>query len=118
MIKYTPEQEAELSEAYTAADTDEAREAVIEDFMRKHGKRKRSIIAKLSKMRDANGLTLYKAKERLSKVTNTKPITKENIVKEIEQLMKVEEGDLTGLDKAPKLTLMRIVNELRVMSTG
>lgn len=105
MQKYTEEQEKELEINYKAADSDEGREIAVQEFMAKHGKSKRSVVAKLSKME------IYKSKERISKVTGTKPITKEQIVSQIEEKMGFESGALEGLEKAPKLVLLKIINE-------
>lgn len=105
MIKYTEEQTKELVLNYRAANSDEGREIAIQEFMKKYMKSSRSVVAKLSK------LGIYIPKEKVSKVTGGKPVTKEAIVKEIAELLNLE--DLEGLDKAPKLVLLKIVNMLK-----
>lgn len=100
--KYTEEEEKLLINAYTTA-TD--KDAAIEDLVTEIGKSKRSIIAKLSR------LGVYKAKSFVSKVTGGEPKTKEAIVKEIANLC--NEKDFTGLEKAPKLVLLTILETLK-----
>ena len=101
--KYTEEQERELYDTYADAKTDEDRDLVVEQFINKYGKSKRSIIAKLSKM------GIYVSKVKVSKVTGAKPETKEQLVKRIEEHLGI--GGLDGLDKAPKLTLLKLLGE-------
>jgi hypothetical protein len=63
---------------------------------------RRSIIAKLSKA------GVYVVPTRISKVTGDVPETKVQLVKKIEEKLGID--DLYGLDKAPKLTLLKILS--------
>ena len=72
-------------------------------FADKWDKSERSIIAKLSKM------GIYKSKVKLSKVTGSKCETKEQLVARIEVMY--NKVGLEGLDKAPKLTLLKLLGE-------
>ena len=99
--KYTEEQEKELYNKYSQATDDEQRDAVIEAFGLKHNKTKRSIIAKLSKA------GIYISKIKVSKVTGAMPETKKQLVAKIEKKLGIE--NLEGLDKAPKLTLLKLL---------
>lgn len=102
-IKYTPEQETELFEAYSVADSNDERDEVVMKYTTKFSKPKRSIIAKLSKM------GIYVSKVRQSKVTGNKPETKEQLVTKIESRFGVEDGQFMGLEKAPKLVLVKLL---------
>jgi hypothetical protein len=106
MIKYTKEQEIELLDAYSIAEDAEEREIVVMKFTTKFSKPKRSIIAKLSKM------GVYVSKASISKVTGSKPETKEQLVTRIEDRFGVEDGDWIGLEKAPKLVLVGLLTKL------
>ena len=99
-MKYTPEQETELSEAYVAT---EDKKEIVEKFAAKWQKSPRSIIAKLSKM------GIYVSAKRISKVSGDKPKTKEQIVADLEVKFNVVAGDFSGLEKAPKLVLIRLL---------
>ena len=101
VIKYSAEQEKELYDNYLDADTEEQRLDVILKYQTKHNKSKRSVIAKLSK------LGIYKSKAKVSTVTGSKPETKEQLVKRIEE--KFDWVGLEGLEKAPKLTLLKML---------
>lgn len=102
--KYTKEQEDWLFANYSACETQEERTKVIEDFMTMHpDKSKRSITAKLSRM------DIYVSALKVSKITGTKPETKEQLVKRIEEMY--SKKGLDGLDKAPKLTLLKLLGE-------
>ena len=101
--KYSKEQEGEMYDCYKEATTDDEREAVVEMFVLKYKKQKRSIIAKLSKM------GIYKSKIKLSKITGRKAETKESMVKRLEEMY--DWPECVGLDKAPKLTLQKMLRE-------
>jgi len=103
MIKYSPEQEEKMYDLYSAADTPEGREQVVMQLATEWGKPKRSIIAKLSKMK------IYISKAKISKVTGRHPETKEQLVVKIEVRFGVEEGKFMGLEKAPKLVLKALL---------
>jgi hypothetical protein len=109
-IKYTPDQEDELKDGYNAinflaiSDTQkhDEREIYILKYMAKHSKSKRSVIAKLSKM------GIYIARPKISKVTGDKPETKEKMVSDIAIALGMNPEELEGLDKTPKLVLMKL----------
>jgi len=103
VIKYTPEQESKLFDAYSVSVTNEQRDAVVLEYSTKFNKPVRSIIAKLSKM------GIYISKVRQSKVTGNKPETKEQLVTKLEVKFNVNEGDFMGLEKAPKLVLVTLL---------
>lgn len=103
MIKYTKEQETQMYDLYTAAETPEGRDLVVEALVSKWQKPKRSIIAKLSKM------GIYISKAKISKVTGNKPETKEQLVRKIETRFGVEPEMFIGLEKAPKLVLVTLL---------
>ena len=105
MIKYTPEQEEKMYDMYKAAETADAREQVVLHLVSEWDKPKRSIIAKLSKMK------IYISKARISKVTGNKPETKEQLVVKIEQRFGVEKDSFMGLEKAPKLVLTALLEK-------
>lgn len=90
---------------YINAKSDEERSQAISSLMEETGRSKRSIIASLVK---AN---VYVTTPKVSKVTGAKPETKEAIVARIESLLKIE---LPGLNKAPKLTLVALLEKLTV----
>ena len=110
-LKYTPEQEAELKEGYTfiIGNDDksyEERDDFMLKFRLKHDKTSRSLVAKLAKM------GIYKAKPKISTVTGEKAETKEQIVGKIAKSLDMKEDELEGLDKSPKLTLVRLLKQL------
>ena len=102
-IKYTEDQEKVLFDAYSVCDTVEERDAVVIKYATEWKKPVRSIIAKLSKM------GIYVSKVRQSKVTGNKPETKEQIVAKIEKRFGVLESEFMGLEKAPKLVLVKLL---------
>lgn len=101
--KYSKPQEAEMYDCYKEAGTDDEREDVVEKFVLKYKKPSRSIIAKLSKM------GIYQPKIKLSKITGRKAETKEAMVKRLELMY--DWPECVGLDKAPKLTLQKMLRE-------
>lgn len=105
-IKYTKEQEEELLEGYPACETDDERDDFMLKFQAKHDKSSRSLIAKLSKM------GIYVIKPKLSKVTNEKAETKEQMVGKITRKLGFKDGELEGLDKTPKLVLVKVLKRL------
>lgn len=108
-LKYTIEQEEELK-LYALISGDTEREDFILKFMQKHDKSSRSLIAKLSKMQ------LYKARPKMSTVTGEKAETKKQMVGKIARNLGVKEDELEGLDKSPKLTLVRLLKRLNEQS--
>lgn len=101
---YTEEQEAIL---YNEWPTTENKEAYLATKMAEWGKTKRSLVAKLVKMQ------MYEAKARVSKITGGEPRTKEMLVREIEVVMGEHDMMLDGLEKAPKLVLVKILKALQ-----
>ena len=101
--KHSKEQERELHDVYKECETQDEREDVVERYVLKWNKEKRSIIAKLSKM------GIYKSRAKISKVTGATPETKMQLVARIETMLGKQ--GLDGLDKAPKLTLLKILGE-------
>ena len=103
--KYDKDMEDELASAYTSANSDEERVEIIERYVSLWGKPTRSIIAKLSKMK------IYKPKERISKLTGEIPRTKDQLVKDLAIQMRCRLEELLGLEKAPKLVILKILKE-------
>lgn len=91
---YSKDEEITIADLYKGGETPEAIAEVV-------GKPTKSVIAKLSLME------IYKPKSKVSKVTGAAPKTKAAFVKDICDLLQVDE--LLGLDKAPKATLMQLV---------
>lgn len=104
-LKYTPEQEQEMKAEYEAAEDDADRSTVVDELAEKYGKNRRQIIAKLVKME------VYKTVPRTSKVTGTRPETKEAMVRRLEVKKKWPSGDFNGLEKAPKIVLLKLLEE-------
>lgn len=104
VVKYTHEQGDELHDAYIVADGDDERKDVVVKYARLWNKPTRSIIAKLSKM------GVYKSIARTSKVTGDKPETKEQLVRKLESKFFAIDGAWAGLEKAPKLVLVALLN--------
>lgn len=104
-VKYTSDQEEELESGYKAYEEDDhdGREDFVLKYMAKHNKTKRSVVAKLSKM----GIYINRPKQ--SKVTGGKPVTKEKLVEDIAVKLGFEPEELEGLDKTPKLVLIKLL---------
>ena len=100
-IKYTETQEEELRE-YDKLDNFDARDDFVLKFMSKHDKNKKSVVAKLSKM------GIYKVRPKVSKITNEKAETKEQIVAKLARHWGYSSDELKGMDKTPKLVLIKI----------
>jgi hypothetical protein len=92
---YTPEEEETLLEEYNGSNTDELAKLL--------GKSKRSIIGKLSKM-GIYQKTTYRTKK------NELPVTKLELRNMIESKLSTS---LPGLEKSPKETLKRLLEELK-----
>lgn len=101
-IKYTPEMEDMIRKDYTEATSDTERAEIVQEYVDLWGKTERMIIAKLSKMR------IYKTVPKVSKVTGGPAMTKEQIVKRITRICKFEADDLLGMEKSPKLVLLKV----------
>ena len=95
--------EDELKNLYLSSEDYDERRELITTYAKKYDKTDRMVIAKLNKM------GIYKPKPKISKVTGEKPQTKEQIVTKIAALIN---EDLEGLEKAPKLVLMRLLRKL------
>ncbi len=91
---YSKDEERTIANLYIEGQTPEAIAEVV-------GRPTKSVIAKLSLM------GIYKPKSKVSKVTGAAPKTKAAFVKDICDLLGRDE--LLGLDKAPKATLMKLV---------
>ncbi len=108
MLKYTKAQEDELTTIYGAVhgasdEAFDARDSCITWFMHKHGKTKRSVISKLSK------LQIYVARPKTSKVIDGKPTTKKEMCRSFALKVGMNIEELEGLDKCPKLTIQNLL---------
>ena len=98
-VNYTEEQTAKLIADYAAG-------IPVEVIAASMAKNVRSIVAKLSRE------GVYKKKEYVSK-TGEKPVSKEQYVSQIANLLNVDADTLGGLEKANKETL-RVIFEYMV----
>ena len=98
---YTDEVVARLSDAYVAADSDETRANVVEDFAAELGVKVQSVRAKLV------NLGLYVAKQRKAK-DGSEVETKAKIVESIAEMIGVPSETIESLEKATKPTLKLI----------
>lgn len=117
-ITYTQLQEIELRDGYLQFKDDDhdQREAFIAQYMLKHGKSKKSVIGKLSKMKDTNGVPIYIPRPKLSKVTKTHPETKAQMMEKIAHKLGMDIAKLEGIDKSPKLSLLNLLRRLEETS--
>jgi hypothetical protein len=99
---YTPEITKEIVEEYTKNPTKET----IEKIASRIDKSTKSVIGKLSKE------GVYRKAVYTSK-TGELPITKEDIVADIANLLELEKEDLVGLVKAPKQELKLLEKTIR-----
>lgn len=106
-VKYTEEQEEEMKALYLAEDTQEGREAVVQELHERWKKPIKSIIAKMSKS------NYYIRKENISKLTGAKPETKEQLVRRIATYLGRQEFEVEGLEKAPKKVLLMLLGEYK-----
>ena len=102
-VTYTEAQTAELREAYLADSSVET----VEAFAEKFGKSVRSIVAKLSRE------GIYKKKEYVSK-TGEKPVKKEEMADEFQQIFGLTESEADSITKANKTALKKILDFVRV----
>ena len=105
---YTPEQTAELVEAYQAADSDESRAEVVSEYAEKFGKPLQSIRAKLVSE------SVYVAKAYKTK-KGEKPESKSKIVGEIAAFLGVHQEAVESLEKANKAALSLIRGTLAAL---
>lgn len=94
-VNYTTEQSTKLVADFLSGMS-------VDDLAKSFGKTTRSIVAKLSRE------GVYKAKERTTK-TGEKVISKEEFVELIADKLACSADDLSGLEKANKTTLERIL---------
>ena len=97
---FSVEETAALLDAYNEAPTYEEQQEIIKEFAAKFHKPESSIRSKLVKLK------VYKSAPKISGVLGRKPETKIELVKKMEKITKL---NLEGLDKAPKLTLDRLL---------
>lgn len=102
---YTPEQTAELVKAYSAADTQESRDEVIEKFAEKFGKGVRSIVAKLSR----EEVYIKKTPETKGKREGK---NKDDLAQAIGTVLKLSEGEVESLTKANLTALDKVFQAL------
>jgi hypothetical protein len=104
-MKYKPEQEVELTLAYSSAESDEDRKIVVSDFATKYQTSKHSIIGKLSSM------GVYKVPKPTTK--NGEPIiAKEQYVAAIRIMLGARDNQLESLEKASKQDLKTLSDML------
>lgn len=104
-VTYTEAQTAELREAYLSNPSVQT----VEQFAEKFGKSVRSIVAKLSRE------GIYKKKEYVSK-TGEKPVKKEALADEFQQIFGLTESEADSITKANKTALKKILDFVRVSS--
>jgi transposase-like protein len=97
-VNYTPEQTAQMVEAYKEGTTVEA---IAETL----GKTVRSVVAKLSRE------GVYRKKEYTTKTGET-PVAKETLADKIGALAGLSEGEIDSLTKANKTALAKILAKL------
>jgi hypothetical protein len=102
---YTAEMTAELVEAYTKAETAEARLAVVAMFAERFGKTVNSVRAKLTREK------VYVAKVYTNK-NGVKPVKKDSLVGEIAKKLLLTEEQASSLEKVNKMVLVKILHNL------
>ena len=107
-MKYTEDQERFLQEGYVACKSQDERATFVASCVVEMGFSKPSIIAKLSKMK------VYIKPGNISKVTDGKPRTKEQLVRILTKECGLPPEGLRGLDVCPKTTIMTIMDLLNV----
>lgn len=100
-MNYTKEETEQIIELYSADPTRENVDRIAGKFNRTP----KSIIGKLSRE------GVYQKSEYLTK-SGEKPITKDELVEEIRELLGMPEEALGGLNKAPKDTLKNLSSTL------
>jgi hypothetical protein len=105
-VNYTAEQTAELVAAYSAADSDETRAAVVESFAEAFSKKPASIRAKLVREK------VYVKPENTGKRNGVK---KADLLEEIAEFTGTPAEILDSLNKATMFSLNRIVETFRDM---
>lgn len=95
-----------MKDRYGEAKNQEERSLAVDEIAKKLGKTPSSIRSKLVKEK------IYISAVRTSKVTKGKPETKESMVGRIEETLDMESGSLVGLEKAPKLVLLNLLDNI------
>lgn len=101
---YTAEQTAELVAAYKASSTAET----VATFAEKFGKTVKSVVAKLSRE------GVYQKKEYVSK-TGEKPVKKDELANEFQEVFKLTEAEADSLTKANKTALAKVLNAYKAV---
>ena len=106
MINYTEEQAKEMVQLYLAALASGDQDTIIDKLATRYNKPAKSIIGKLSK----EGVYV-------KKVYRTKrggvPITKKEMIAGLAQIINADPEKLQGLEKAPKIDLEYLINEVK-----
>lgn len=102
IVRYTPEQTAEMIKAYEAEPT----RATVEALAEKMGKSVKSVISKLSREK------VYVKAEYVTK-RGEKPVRKSELVEELAAFLGVASETLDSLEKASKPALQAIVDRIR-----
>ena len=100
-MNYSKEMTSKMVEMYKDAPNRQTVAILAKEF----GKSEKSIIGKLSKE------GVYQRSVYVTK-TGEKPVTKAELVEELEEKCGLMYGDLAGLEKAPKSVLKRIVEAI------
>jgi len=103
--RYTEDQTVELVKAYTAVDTADARDSVVDTFVKKFDRPIASVRAKLA----SEGV--YIAKVRATK-SGDPIVRKDQLVAQIATLMGTEEEKVESLEKVTKPTLQALISAL------
>ena len=99
VLNYTVEQTEKAKADYLSG-------VSVETIAESLGKSARSVIAKLSKE------GVYKAKEKVSKLTGEKPVKKDAHADAIGAVLKLTEPEIESLTKANKTALIKIFTAL------
>lgn len=106
-MSYTPEETEYVVKIYKENPTRETVEALATKLERST----KSIIGKLSRE------GVYRKSEYLTK-TGEKPVTKLELITEVEDILQLETGELEGMEKTPKPILKRLLEALREEEIG
>lgn len=106
---YTAEQTKALVEAFTAADTDEARQAVVKSYAAKFGKNVRSIVAKLA-------VEKVYIKPDTSSEAKRGGTTKDAVAGAIGAVLQMSDAEVESLAKANRTALDKVWSFMRAQS--
>jgi len=106
-LNYTNDQTEYMVEQYTSKPS----RITVDRLAKELGKSPKSIIGKLSR-EGVYRRSVYKTK------TGDIPVTKEEIVRDLEAALGFNTEDLAGLEKAPKNVLKRLQDELCAFTGG